>query len=180
MPDAAAEINWLIDLVSGIRSVRSEMNVPPAAIAPLVVVGASDATRDRLARHDSAIRRLARIGSIAHEPAAPPSSAQIVLGEATVCLPLGSLIDLDAEDARLRKELGKVTEEVARIHKKLSNERFVAGAAPEIVAAEREKLADYQSSQEKLNVALAESAPPRDRPSANLIRLFAGRRPSNG
>ncbi len=152
---AAEEINWLVDLVSGIRSVRSEMNVPPAAIAPLVVVGASDATRDRLARHDSAIRRLARIGSVAHEAAAPPASAQIVLGEATVCLPLGSLINLDAETTRLQKELGKITEEVARVQKKLSNERFVAGAAPEIVVAEREKLSEYQSLQEKLNIALA-------------------------
>jgi valyl-tRNA synthetase len=152
---AAEEINWLVDLVSGIRSVRSEMNVPPAAIAPLVVVGASDATRDRLARHDSAIRRLARIGSVAHEAAAPPASAQIVLGEATVCLPLGSLINLDAETTRLQKELGKITEEVARVQKKLSNERFVAGAAPEIVVAEREKLSEYQSLQKKLNIALA-------------------------
>ncbi len=50
--EAAAEINWLVDLVSGIRSVRSEMNVPPAAIAPLVLVGANPATRERLARHE--------------------------------------------------------------------------------------------------------------------------------
>ena len=51
-PDAAAEINWLIELVSGIRSVRSEMNVPPSAIAPLVLVGANALTHERLSRHD--------------------------------------------------------------------------------------------------------------------------------
>src|SRR5690606_4882956 len=62
--DAANDINWLIDLVTGIRSVRSEMNVPPAAIAPLVVIDANQLTRERLARHDSAIRRLARVGDI--------------------------------------------------------------------------------------------------------------------
>jgi valyl-tRNA synthetase len=153
--EAAAEINWLVELVSGIRSVRSEMNVPPAAIAPLVVIGASDLTRARLERHDSAVKRLARIGAVTHADAAPAASAQIVLGEATVCLPLGSLIDLEAEAARLQKELARVTEEVARIHKKLSNEKFVANAAPEVVAAEREKLAEYQEAQERLNVALA-------------------------
>ena len=60
-----------------------------------------------------------------------------------------------AEAARLQKELARVTEEVARIHKKLSNEKFVANAAPEVVAAEREKLAEYQEAQERLNVALA-------------------------
>ncbi|UVK52463.1 valine--tRNA ligase [Mesorhizobium sp. AR02] len=152
--DAAADINWLVDLVSGIRSVRSEMNVPPAAIAPLVVVGANDVTRERLVREESAIKRLARVGDISLADAAPKGSAQIVLNEATICLPLGSLIDLSAEAARLQKELAKVTEEIARLHKKLSNERFVASAPAEIVEAEREKLAEYRDGQDKLSVAL--------------------------
>jgi valyl-tRNA synthetase len=153
--DAAAEINWLVDLVSGIRSVRSEMNVPAGAIAPLVVVGADATTIDRLDRQDGAIRRLARVDTITRADAPPPASAQIVLGEATICLPLGGLIDLAVEAARLQKELAKVTEEIARIHKKLSNERFVANAAPEIVEAEREKLAEYQATQERLVIALS-------------------------
>ncbi len=153
--EAAAEINWLVDLVSGIRSVRSEMDVPPAAIAPLMMVGANAATRERLVRHESAIRRLARIGDIAHEGAAPKGSAQIVINEATVCLPLGSLIDLGAEAQRLQKELAKVTEEIARILKKLSNEKFVANAKEEVVEAERQKLSEYQEAQEKLQTALS-------------------------
>ncbi len=152
--EAAADINWLVDLVSGIRSVRSEMNVPPAAIAPLVVVGANASTRERLERHDTAIKRLARVGEVSVENAAPKGSAQMVLGEATVCLPLGSLIDLKAEAARLQKELAKVTEEIARLHKKLSNEKFVANAPEEVVAAEREKLAEYEETQQRLSVAL--------------------------
>ncbi|RUY48974.1 valine--tRNA ligase, partial [Mesorhizobium sp. M7A.F.Ca.CA.001.13.2.1] len=153
--EAAADINWLVDLVSGIRSVRSEMNVPPAAIAPLVVVGANDVTRERLVREESAIKRLARVGDISLADIAPKGSAQIVLNEATICLPLGSLIDLAAEAARLQKELAKVTEEIARLHKKLSNERFVASAPAEIVDAEREKLAEYRDAQDKLSIALA-------------------------
>jgi valyl-tRNA synthetase len=152
---SAAEINWLIDLVSGIRSVRSEMNVPAGAIAPLVIVGADATTRERLGRHGAAINRLARVDTITHAEAPPTASAQIVVGEATVCLPLGGLIDLAAEAARLQKELAKATEEIARVHKKLSNERFVANAAPEIVEAEREKLAELQALQEKLAVALS-------------------------
>ncbi|MDH6229733.1 valyl-tRNA synthetase [Mesorhizobium soli] len=153
-PEAAAEINWLVDLVSGIRSVRSEMNVPPSAMAPLVVVGANELTKARLERHESAIKRLSRVETITLADVAPKGSAQIVIGEATACLPLGSLIDLTAEAARLQKELAKVTEEVARIHKKLSNEKFVANAAPEVVAGEREKLVEFQETQEKLNHAL--------------------------
>ncbi|CAM5608016.1 valine--tRNA ligase [Mycolicibacterium aubagnense] len=152
--EAADDINWLIDLVTGIRSVRSEMNVPPAAIAPLVVIGANATTRERLVRHDAAIKRLSRIGEIAHGDTAPKGSAQIVLGEATACLPLGSLIDLTAEAARLQKELAKVTEEIARLHKKLSNEKFVANAPEEVVEAEREKLVEYNEQQAKLSAAL--------------------------
>ncbi|OQM75763.1 valine--tRNA ligase [Manganibacter manganicus] len=152
--EAAADINWLIDLVSGIRSVRSEMNVPPSAIAPLVVIDANDVTRQRLERHEAAIKRLARIGDISLATAAPKGSAQMVLGEATVCLPLGALIDLKAEAARLQKELAKVTEEIARLHKKLGNEKFIANAPDEIVAAEREKLAEYDETQARLSTAL--------------------------
>ncbi|TIS86664.1 valine--tRNA ligase [Mesorhizobium sp.] len=152
--EAAADINWLVDLVSGIRSVRSEMNVPPAAIAPLVVIGANAATRETLERQNSAIKRLARVGDISLAEAAPKGSAQIVLNEATVCLPLGNLIDLTAEATRLQKELAKVTEEIARLHKKLSNEKFVANAPEEVVETEREKLTEYRDAQEKLSVAL--------------------------
>jgi valyl-tRNA synthetase len=153
--EAAADINWLVELVSGIRSVRSEMNVPPSAIAPLVLIGANSVTRERIERHDAAIRRLARVGDISHVDAPPPASAQFVVGEATACLPLGTLIDLTAEESRLQKELAKVTEEIARLHKKLSNEKFVANAPEEVVAAEREKLDEYRQAQEKLALALS-------------------------
>jgi valyl-tRNA synthetase len=152
---AAAEINWLIDLVSGVRSVRSEMNVPPSAIAPLVLLGANEETRERLTRHEAAIKRLARVGEISHADAAPAASAQFVLGEATACLPLGTLIDLKAEAARLQKELAKVTEEIARLHKKLSNEKFIANASKEVVAADREKLEESREAQAKLDTALS-------------------------
>lgn len=153
--DAAAEINWLIDIVSGIRSVRSEMNVPPAAIAPLVVVGGNSATRERIGRHEPAIRRLARVGDIGFVSEAPKGAAQIVVGEATACLPLGDLIDLQAEAARLSKEIAKLDGEAQRIEKKLSNDKFVANAPDEIVAAEREKLAEFQQARAKLETALA-------------------------
>ena len=152
--EAAAEINWLVELVSGIRSVRSEMNVPPAAIAPLVMVGANALTRERVARHDPAIRRLARIGEVGFDAAAPKGAAQIVIGEATACLPLGDLIDLKAEEARLSKELAKNADEIARIDKKLANPNFVAKAAPDVVDAEREKQAELIDARAKLETAL--------------------------
>ncbi len=157
--DAAAdEINWLIDLVSGIRSVRAEMNVPPAATAPLIVVAANALTRERLERHASAIGRLARVEHIDHASVAPRGSAQIVIGEATACLPLGNLIDLSAEKARLEKAISKVDVERDRILGKLANEKFVANAKPELVEAERERLVELDLQKESLAIALARVA----------------------
>lgn len=152
---AADEINWLIDLVSGIRSVRSEMNVPPSATAPLVVVGANSLTRERLFRHDAAIKRLARVEAISLAESAPKGAAQIVVAEATVCLPLGKLIDLTAEKSRLEKAIAKAEGEVARIDGKLSNEKFVANANPEVVEAERERHEELTSQIASLRTALA-------------------------
>ncbi|WP_337181371.1 valine--tRNA ligase [Shinella sp.] len=152
---AADEINWLVELVSGIRSVRAEMNVPPGATAPLVVVGANALTQKRLATHDQAIRRLARVEDIRLADAAPKGAAQIVVGEATACLPLGSLIDLAAEKVRLEKAIDKAKAEAARIEGKLSNERFVANAKPEVVEAERERAAELEQQLASLAVALA-------------------------
>ncbi|CVI62056.1 MULTISPECIES: valine--tRNA ligase [Agrobacterium] len=151
---AAAEINWLIDLVSGIRSARAEMNVPPGATASLVVVGANTSTEARLDRHAAAIRRLARADEIRAADVAPKGSAQIIVGEATVCLPLGNLVDLAAEQARLEKAIGKVDAEMERIDKKLSNEKFVANADPEVVAAERERKAELEVQLTSLRTAL--------------------------
>ncbi|RAL98622.1 valine--tRNA ligase [Agrobacterium sp. MS2] len=151
---AAAEINWLIDLVSGVRSTRAEMNVPPGATASLVVVGANTSTEARLDRHAAAIRRLARADEIRAADVAPKGSAQIIVGEATICLPLGNLVDLAAEKARLEKAIGKVDAEMERIDKKLSNEKFVANADPEVVAAERERKAELEIQLASLRTAL--------------------------
>ena len=153
--EAAADINWLVDLVTGIRSVRAEMNVPAGAIAPVVVLDANATSVERFARHDAAIKRLARVESVSFEAQAPKGSAQMLLDEATICIPLGNLIDLKAEAARLAKEAGKIAAEMDRIEKKLSNEKFVANAREEVVEAERERLAELKESAQR--VATAES-----------------------
>ncbi|OCW16198.1 valine--tRNA ligase [Brucella melitensis] len=153
--DAAADINWLVDLVTGIRSVRAEMNVPAGAIAPVVVLDANKVAVDRFARHDAAIKRLARVERISFEQQAPKGAAQMLLGEATICIPLGSLIDLQAEAARLAKEAGKIAAEMDRIEKKLANEKFVANAREEVVEAERERLVELKEAAQR--VATAES-----------------------
>ncbi|WP_337266834.1 valine--tRNA ligase [Oryzifoliimicrobium ureilyticus] len=155
--DAAAdEINWLIELVSGIRSVRAEMNVPAGAIAPLVIVGANALTHERVERHAAAIRRLARVDDISFADIAPRGAAQLVVSEATACIPLGSLIDIAAEKARLEKTIAKTEADIARGKSKLANEKFVANADPEIVATERERLEELEGRFASLKTALSQ------------------------
>ncbi len=152
--DAAADVNWLIDLVTQIRSARSEMNVPPSARIPMVMVGGSPVTHDRLSRHTAALERLARISEIRVGESVPAGSAQLLIGEATAALPLAGIVDLSAERIRLEKELAKVGVEIARLDKKLANENFVARAPEDVVEAEREKLAAYAEDRRRLEVAL--------------------------
>ncbi|WP_029057146.1 valine--tRNA ligase [Stappia stellulata] len=138
-PDAAAEINWLVDLISSVRSVRAEMNVPAGAKVPLVVTGANEETRRRLETHEALILRLARAETVSLAEAAPRGAVQIVSGEAMICLPLADVIDIEAEAGRLAKEASKLDGEIARIDKKLGNEGFLAKAPEAIVVAEKEK-----------------------------------------
>ena len=152
--EAAGEINWLVDLVSGLRSARSEMNVPPSSVAPLIVVGANEQTAFRMRRHEAAIRRLARVESIEPADVAPKGAAQIVVGEATACLPLGNLIDLAVEKARIEKAIVKTEQEMERLNKKLSNEKFIANADPDVVAADRERYAELELQLASLRIAL--------------------------
>jgi valyl-tRNA synthetase len=151
---AADEINWLIDLISAIRSVRVETNVPGGAMVPLVVVGADAETRRRFAANDAEIKRLARIDAITLADTAPPKSAQIVIGATVACLPLVGIIDLDAERLRLQKELGKIDADIARVDAKLSKPDFIARAPEEVVEGEREKREEAVQRRAKVVEAL--------------------------
>jgi valyl-tRNA synthetase len=152
---ASAEMNWVIDLIKGVRSVRAEMNVPAAAKIPLVMTGASQDSAARLARHIDVIATLARLSGAEAAPATPKGSAQFVLGEAVIALPLGEVIDFVKERARLEKDLKKTQDEIARFDAKLSNEQFVAKAPEEVLAEQREKRAEAQALAARLGEAIA-------------------------
>ncbi|MEP4034357.1 valine--tRNA ligase [Roseibium polysiphoniae] len=155
---AADEINWLVGLISEIRSVRAEMNIPAGAKVQLVVVGANDQTTARIGTHTSAIQRLARAETVEMLDAAPAGSAQIIVGEATVCIPLAGVIDLGAEKARLTKDAGKLEGEISKIEKKLGNPKFVEKAPQDVVDGEKEKVAEAKAKLEKIQVALGRLA----------------------
>jgi valyl-tRNA synthetase len=152
---ASAEMNWVIDLIKGVRSVRAEMNVPAGAKIPLVLSGASEESAVRLARHIDVIATLARLSSAEAAPATPKGSAQFVLGEAVVALPLGDVIDFVKERARLEKDLKKAQDEIARFDAKLSNEQFVAKAPEEVLIEQREKRAEAMALAERLAQAVS-------------------------
>ncbi|MCB1380583.1 MAG: class I tRNA ligase family protein, partial [Alphaproteobacteria bacterium] len=151
---ADAEIEWVIRLISEIRSVRAEMNVPAGAKIACVLVGAGSDTRMRAATWEAEIMRLARLSSMGFEDQVPKASAQIVLGEATVALPLEGVIDFAAERARLGKELEKIAKDMAGIDARLNNPSFVAKAPPEVLEESRERKTDLDARKAKVDEAL--------------------------
>jgi valyl-tRNA synthetase len=158
--DAAAhdEMQWVIDLISGVRSVRSEMNVPPAAKIALVLKDANAESRARLERNRDVILTLARLSSADAADSLPQGSAQFVLGEAIAALPLGDVIDFAKERARLEKELKKAQDEIARFDAKLANEQFVSRAPEEVLTEQREKRADAMALAARLREAVSRLA----------------------
>jgi valyl-tRNA synthetase len=152
--EAEAEIGWVVDLISEIRSVRSEMNVPAGAQAPLVFVASPDDVRARVARWDCVIRRLARIDALSFAEAAPALSAAVQVRRDLAALPLGDLIDVPAERIRLAKEIGKLEGEAGGLEKKLANAEFVAKAPEEVVEENRERLETLRLRRVRLGEAL--------------------------
>ncbi|MEJ0012966.1 MAG: valine--tRNA ligase [Bauldia sp.] len=152
---AADEINWLVEFISSVRSVRSEMNVPAGAMVTLFVAGATFGTATRLQTHDALIRRLARVETISLAPTPQKGAVQIVVGEATVSMPLAGVIDLEAERARLSKEVDRVAKEIAKIEAKLGNEQFVAKAREDVIEEQRERLTEAMALRNKTAAALS-------------------------
>jgi valyl-tRNA synthetase len=138
-PAAEAEIGWVVDLVTAIRSVRSEMNIPPATLIPLVLSGASTETKQRAQRWNDVVKRLARLAELSFADRPPQGAVQLLVRGEVVALPLKGVIDLSAEKARLDKEITKADADIKRVDAKLSNEKFVANAPEEIVEEEKEK-----------------------------------------
>ncbi|MEI8276292.1 MAG: valine--tRNA ligase [Hyphomicrobiales bacterium] len=149
---AEAEIGWVIDLITAIRSIKSEMNVTVSI--PVVLAGVSAETQARAQRWAEFIKRLARVSEISSAAAAPQGSVQLVVRGEVAALPLVGVIDLDAERARLTKEMKKAEDDIKRVDAKLGNEKFVANAPEEIIDGEKEKRAEAEGRRVKVAAAL--------------------------
>jgi valyl-tRNA synthetase len=156
---ARAELDWVVRLISEIRTVRAEMNVPPSQLGAILLKDAAPESLARGAAWMGVIGRMARASSLGPlEGDIPKGSAQTSLDEATIILPLAGLIDLAAERARLAKERAKSADEAAKVEKKLSNPDFVSRAKEEVVEENRERLASFRADMTRLDAALARLA----------------------
>lgn len=149
---ASSDIDWLIGLISEIRSARTEVNVPPSAKLPFAVEGASPETATRLANNAAALERMARVSAGA---VADGGRLQLVHGEATFLIPIGDVIDLAAEKARLEKALAAAAKERDALAGRLGNPGFTEKAKPEAVEKAREDHAARSAEAERLAAALA-------------------------
>ncbi|HEY0926694.1 valine--tRNA ligase [Brevundimonas sp.] len=151
---ADAEIGWLVDLVTEVRQLRAEMNVPPSAKPPLTFVSPSAENARLIDLHRPLILTLARVSEVWVADALPAGAVSLVVNGDTAALSLADIIDLTAEKARLVKEIGVFDSDIGHVNKKLGNPNFVARAAPEVVDEQREKLAEAEAGKARLEAAL--------------------------
>ena len=153
---AVAEMEWVVSLISAIRTTRSEMNVPAASELVATITEIRPEARGWIETHGEQIRRLARLKSITIGASGDAKTAlQVVVEGTTVLIDVAGSVDLGKERARLQKETASVRGELDKIAKKLGNEQFMAKAKPEAIEDQRERQSEYQAMLAKLEAALA-------------------------
>ncbi|MBR6767799.1 MAG: class I tRNA ligase family protein, partial [Clostridia bacterium] len=159
--DFTAEANQfegVMEVIRAVRNLRAEMNVAPSRKATLIMK-AHEGWKDALAAAEGYFKRLAGASSVEmldENAASPEKSASAVVEPCEFFMPLGELVDVEKELARLAKDLKGIEGEIARANGKLNNAGFVAKAPAHLIDAEKEKLATNQSLYEKLKARIAE------------------------
>jgi valyl-tRNA synthetase len=146
--DALADIEWLKAVIIGVRNIRGEMNISPAKALPIFMTKGGDNDQRRMQDNHQFLSKLANLESITwlDNPEDAPLSATALAGDLEILVPMAGIIDVDAELARLDREIEKNTLEAKKLSGKLSNAKFVDNAPAEVVAKERQKLNDFESS----------------------------------
>jgi valyl-tRNA synthetase len=147
---AVADMEWVMQFINGIRSIRSQMNIAPKKQLPVLLKDAADIDKQRLHDNHDFISRLANLESVEFLSGEAPAAATALVGKMEILIPLEGLIDKDAEIARLDKEISKLDKIIKQSAGKLSNENYVAKAPADVVAKEREKLAELEQSLSQL------------------------------
>ena len=151
---ADEELNWVIRLISAIRSARAQMHVPAGAHVPLVVRGFTPEARAAYQTNEALIKRFARLESLTEVDAFPKGTVALAVTGGSFGLPLADVIDVEAEKARLEKSLGKLAKELGGLRGRLNNPNFAASAPEEVVEETRNNLAAREEEESKLKEAL--------------------------
>lgn len=155
--EAVEEMQWLVNLVTELRSRRSEFNVPPSAPTPLSFFEVTQKVEDRIRRHEIILKKLGKISELTITSATPTlqkGEVQFIVGETTIVLPLAGSIDIEAEMARLAKEIEAQAKEISTLETRLGNADFISKAKPEIIDEFKERLATAQQTKLKVEQAL--------------------------
>ena len=155
-----AEIEWLKAFVVGVRQIRGDSNLPRSIALDVQLADANAIDRARAERHAAQLRKLAGLERIAVlAPGASVKGAAVaLLGAMRILVPLAGLIDVASERDRLGKQLAKSRDEAAKSRRKLDNQSFVANAPPDVVAKERERVAEVERRAAQLEQQLARLA----------------------
>jgi len=152
-PISTTEMEWVMQFILGIRSIKGEMNIPPGKPVPVLLADTMENDRRYAEQHRAYLDFLARVESIEILPEgdAGPESATALVGNMKILIPLAGLIDKGAELARLEKEIGKLEGDIKRTEGKLSNPNFVDKAPEAVVQKEKDKLAGAKAALENLS-----------------------------
>jgi len=150
---ATNDIEWLKNVIIGIRNIRGEMNISPGKMLPVYFNNGSPQDKQRLENNQQFLSKLAKLDSVTwlNQGEEAPMSATALVGDMEILVPMAGLIDKDAELARLNKETEKLQKELMKVKGKLNNEKFVSNAPEEVVAKEKSRLEEMETTLNKLN-----------------------------
>jgi valyl-tRNA synthetase len=154
--DAEQRMGLVMDVIRSVRNIRAEMNLPPGQELSVIIVPKVDTVETRLRTNEAFLRRLARLGSIEYQydGERPRGAALVVIEEAEVHVPLAGLVNLQEETKRLNKEIGKVTNELAGVQRKLSDPKFLERAPEEVIEKDRDRAAQLEEKRQSLEKSL--------------------------
>jgi valyl-tRNA synthetase len=152
---AVKEIEQVIKIISEIRSVRADMNVPAAAKIDLMIKDKGGKTLALAKANDEVIRQMARLTAIIECVNEEPKGAiKTVVNDATLIMPIADIIDLDKERERLRREIAKLEQDIRKVDQKFADAKFMDNAPQEIIEEHLQRKTTAQNTRDKLSTAL--------------------------
>ncbi|ALG68564.1 valine--tRNA ligase [Beggiatoa leptomitoformis] len=149
---AEQDIEWVKQFILGVRRIRAEMDIAPSKLLPVLLQNGTESDQQRLNAHQGLISSLARLEKITWltNTDNAPESAMALVGDMRILIPLAGLIDKEAELKRLAKEVEKIAKDLDKLTAKLENPQFIERAPADIVAKERQRVAEMQSAVQEL------------------------------